>query len=103
MCKYDLHNKITSDGYVYIRIKNVMYGLKQASLLAYDHLKATLAPHGYTPAISTVGLWKHNMRFTNFCLCVDDFGIKYCPKPDAQHFLNVIGRTYSYTTDWYEK
>lgn len=28
--KYDLHDKVTPDGYVYIKIKKGIYGLKQA-------------------------------------------------------------------------
>ena len=29
---YDLHNKVAPDGYVYIKIKRGMYGLKQAAI-----------------------------------------------------------------------
>ena len=28
----------------------------------------------------------------NFFLCVDDFGIKYYTKSDAQHLLDTIGK-----------
>ena len=35
----------------------------------------------------------------NLCLCVDNFGIKYYSKDDAQHLLNAIGSNYQYTTD----
>jgi hypothetical protein len=31
---------------------------------------------------------------------VDDFGIKYYSKEDAQHLLDALGTTYKYTTDW---
>ena len=100
MRKYDLLNKVTSDGYVYICTEKGMYGLKQAAILTYEHLKETLDPNGYTPVIGTVGLWKHNTLPTNFCLYVEDFEIKHFSKPNAQHLLNIIGRTYTYTTDW---
>ena len=43
--KYDLRNKVASYGYVYIQIKKGMYDLKQAAILAYEHLKVTLDPH----------------------------------------------------------
>ena len=74
--------------------------LKKAAILAYKHIKETLDLHGYSPIRRTVGLWKHNTCPTKFCLYVDDSEIKYFSKPDAQHLLYVIGRTYSYTTDW---
>ena len=35
---YKLHDKITKDGYIYIRIKHGMYDLKKAARLAYDLL-----------------------------------------------------------------
>ena len=77
-----------------------MYGLKQAAILAYDNLKTNLQPFGYSPVVGTVGLWKHATRPTTFCLCVDDFGIKYTSKSDAQHLLDAIGSSYKYTCDW---
>ena len=77
-----------------------MYGLKQAAILAYTQLKKQLLPHGYTPVEGTVGIWKHATRRTRFCLCVDDFGIKYYSQSDADHLLCAIGQTYKYTTDW---
>ena len=97
---YGLENKKTEDGYIYIRIKKGMYGLKQAALLAYEQLKQHLEPHGYVPVIGTVGLWTHKTKKLNFCLCVDDFGIKYLWKEDADHLLNCLGERYKYTTDW---
>ena len=36
----------------------------------------------------------------NFCLCADDFGIKYHTKSDAPHLLDAIGKNHKYTTDW---
>ena len=46
---YQLDKKITNDGFIYIKIKKGMYGLKQAAILAYDHLRNSLAPYGYHP------------------------------------------------------
>ena len=77
-----------------------MYGLKQAAVLAYNQLKEKLLPKGYSPVNGTVGLWNHSTRKTQFCLCVDDFGIKYFNKNDADHLLRAIGDHYTYTTDW---
>jgi hypothetical protein len=47
--QYNLDRFLAPDGYIYIRIKKGMYGLKQAAILAYQHLVNQLAPHGYHP------------------------------------------------------
>ena len=57
--KYNLHDRVTPDGYVYIKIKKEIYGLKKAAILEYDHLRNLLAPYGYHPIKSTVGMWEH--------------------------------------------
>jgi hypothetical protein len=44
------------DGWVYIEIRKVMYGLKQAGLLANQLLQTRLASFGYYPARHTPGL-----------------------------------------------
>ena len=76
MEKYHLHTKI-KDNYIFNKIKQGMYELKQAALLAYNFLKHNLAPHGYTPIPHTLGLRKHTTCCIVFCLCIDDFVIKY--------------------------
>ena len=45
-------------------------------------------------------MWEHNTRKKKFCLCVNDFGIKYFNKDNANHLLQAIGKNYRYTTDW---
>ena len=85
---------------MFIYIEKGMYGLKQAALLAHNHLKENLAQYGYSPIIGTVGLWKHETRPTKFCVCVYDFGIKDFTTDDANHLLNSLGKHYKYTTDW---
>ena len=87
---YNLQEKVTANGYIYIRIKKGMYGLKQAAILAYDNLQKNLKPFGYAPVIGTVGIWQHETRPTTFCLCVDDFGIKYNTTQEAQHLLYAM-------------
>ena len=98
--RYNLRDLVTSDGWVYIRINKGMYGLRNAAILAYNNLKRKLAPFGYFPVESTVGLWAHKTRRTRFCLCVDDFGIQYHTQDDANHLLRAIGSNYNYTVDW---
>jgi len=77
-----------------------MYGLKQAGIIAYKHLVKNLLPYGYTPLHNTPGVWKHQRRKTTFTLCVDDFGVKYFDKKDAEHLIAAIKANYECTVDW---
>ena len=87
------------NGYVYGKIKGGMYGLKQAAILAYKQLVTNLAQHGYYPCPNTTGLWKHKTRKTTFCLCVDDFGIKYYTENDKKHLLEALKQFYVVSVD----
>ena len=80
---YNLGNKIDADGYVYCKIRKGMYGLKQASILAYRLLVKNLKQYEYYPIDQAQGLWAHNTRKIKFALCVDDFGVKYFSLEDA--------------------
>ena len=66
--------------------------------------------------MGTLGLWKHKTKKTIFCLCVDNFGIKYYSAEDLQHLHSTISKKYTckidhtgknflgFTLDWnYEK
>ena len=97
---YHLHDKINADGYVYCEIQLGLYGLKQAAILAYSLLKKLLKPAGYYPIKESNGLWRHETRKTIFALCVDDFGIKYYNKEDADHLINTLKEYYDISIDW---
>ena len=73
----NLHLDMTSNDFVYVRIDKGMYGLKQAAILAYKQLCTRLEQAGYKPIIGSAGMFKHETRKTKFCLCVDEFGMKY--------------------------
>ena len=45
-------------------------------------------------------MWEHETRPSKFCICVDDFGIKYYSKADAEHLLKSLRKHYKYITDW---
>ena len=98
--RYGLDKKVTSSGHIFIKIKKGMYGLKQAAILAYEQLRKHLEKHGYRPIRGTVGMWGHDSKPTKFCVCVDDFGIKYYNKADAEHLLACLREKYKCTTDW---
>jgi hypothetical protein len=97
---YNLNEIVDKSGFVYIKIKKGMYGLKQAAVIAYRNLVENLEPQGYYPVPHTTGLWKHKTRTTKFYLCVDDFGIKYFSKEDAEHLLNALSKSYKVSVDW---
>ena len=94
---------IANNGFVYVEIRKGMYGLKEAGILAFNYVVKNLAPFGYHTVQHTPGLWKHKTRKTVFTLCVDDFGIKYHCKDDADHLLTVLKSKYEISTERTEK
>ena len=98
--KYNIGEKITKDNNVFIKINKGMYGLRQAAVLAYNKLVKHLAKHGYHPIEHTVGLWTHISRPIKFCLCVDDFGVKYFNTEDAHHLVNALNEEYVTSVDF---
>ena len=95
--KYNINALIDSDGYVYCEVKRGIYGLKQAAKLARDQLIKHLAPYGYYPTLQEPNIWAHKTKPTKFCLCVDDFGIKYFSELDAQHLIKALQAAYEIT------
>ena len=69
---YDLTALVGDKGWIYMRIKKGMYGLKQAEIIAPQELVKHMAPFGYHPVKHTHGLWVHDSRKTLFSLVVDD-------------------------------
>ena len=47
-----------------------------------------------------MSLWTHTTRRTKFCLCVDDFGVKYFSKEDALHLIDALKQGYPTSVDW---
>jgi hypothetical protein len=92
--------ELAHDGHVYIEIQKGMYGLPQAGILANELLQHRLALDGYRPTKHTHGLWKHKTRPVWFSLLVDDFGIKYIGRDNAEHLLDSIKNNYDISSDW---
>ena len=65
-------------------------GLKEVGDLDNYQLKQHLAPHGHTPSKQTMGLWKHNSTKKMFSLVVDNFGVKYFIKNNANRLINAL-------------
>jgi len=93
-------NYFDSNGNAYVEIRKGMYGLKQAGKIANDRLTKFLAPHGFTPAPTTPGLWLDNQSDLAFTLVVDDFGVKYTSRDDAERLSTVLKRQYEIKEDW---
>jgi hypothetical protein len=86
---------------VYVEIRKGMYGLPQAGKLANNLLIEAFVPFGYYPVPITPGLWRHDTRDIAFCLVVDDFGVKYTNKEDADYLITSLKAcNYQLSTDW---
>ena len=66
-----------SKGFIYLKTRKGIYGLKEAAILAYKQLRDHLSKFGYVPMKQTPGLWRHKILPTTFTLAVADFGIKH--------------------------
>ena len=88
--KYNIDKILAQDQHVYCKINKGMYGLKQAAQQTYDDLKTHLKEYGYEPDLFAQYIWKYNTQQTKFCLCVDDFGVQFFNKNDAEHLKGKI-------------
>ena len=98
--EYNLRDKVDDKGYVYCEVKRGMYGLPQAGIIAQKLLTTRLHKAGYTQSNVTPGYWRHAWRPISFTLVVDDFGVKYINKADAEHLIAVLKQDYKCDTDW---
>ena len=97
--QYDLTMHVLN-GFIYLEMRGVVWGLPQAGILVNKLLRKRLLPHGYNKCSNTPGLWKHKTRPISFTLVVDDFGIKYVGKEHFDHLIWCIKQTYELTEDW---
>ena len=77
-----------------------MYGLQESGNIANIELKRILGLEGYIPSKFTPGLFTHKTRDIAFSLVVDDFGVKYTKREDAEHLLKKIQGQYPIKADW---
>jgi hypothetical protein len=54
----------------------------------------TLVRHNDRVALIDAGLWKHATRDVHFSLALDDFGVKYVGKENAQHLVDALASLY---------
>ncbi|KAL7488941.1 hypothetical protein ACHAW6_014541, partial [Cyclotella cf. meneghiniana] len=98
--EYKLRDKVNKNGFVLIEVTKGMYGLPQAGLLANLLLEKRLNKQGYFQSKLVPGLWHHSKRRIQFTLVVDDFGVKYECKEDAEHLMSVLQEHYTVKADW---
>jgi hypothetical protein len=98
--QYKLNDKVNKNSHIHLSVTRGMYGLPQSGLLANVLLEKRLNKHGYVQSKFVPGLWKHTTQPIQFCLTVDDFGVKYVGKEYADHLLNVLQEHHKVTTDW---
>ena len=72
--QYNLNEK-KRNGFIYLEIRRIVYGLPQAWRLKNKYLKKNLATSGYYEVPHTPGLWKNISRPVTFGLIVHNFGI----------------------------
>jgi hypothetical protein len=98
--KYNLHNLVDDQGWVYVKIRMGMYGLPQARILANKLLEQHLNAKGYYHCQHTPGLWCHVWCNIIFCLVVDDFGIKTTLREHVLHLKPALKEHYTIAMDW---
>jgi hypothetical protein len=98
--EYNLRDKISNDGYIYVEIQKAMYGLLQAGILAQELLEQQLNEYGYSQNKAVPGLWTHKTRPISFTLVINDFGVKYVGREHAMHLISILKEHYKISEDW---
>ena len=70
--QYDL-KKHVHNRYIYLELRQSVWGLPQAGIHANKLLKQKLEPFGYHKCKNTPGLWYHKTKSITFTLVVDNF------------------------------
>jgi hypothetical protein len=91
--------KYIYNGFIYLEMRGVVWGLPQAGILANKHLRKGLLPHGYYECANTHSLWKHKTRPISFTLVLDNFRVKYVGREHVTHLTACIKEKYELTKD----
>ena len=87
--QYQLREK-ERNGFIQVKIGKAIYEIPQVGVSSNKLLKKRLAPAGYYDMPHTPGLWKHVSCPITFTLVVDDFGVKYVNKNNADHLVAAL-------------
>ena len=96
---YNPTSLVDDQGWIYMHIEKVIYGLKQAGIIANQELVKHMAPFEYHPVQHTPGLWVHGNRHTIFSPVVGDCYVQCSSTEDADHFFNALRAKYLITVD----
>ena len=77
-----------------------MPSLKQAGRIVNERIKAHLAHFGFAPVPRTPALWKHATKPIILSLVVDNFGVKYTGKENADHLIQALQKLYTISINW---
>ena len=77
-----------------------MPGLKQAGRIANDRLKAHPVHFGFAPVPRSPALWKHTTKPIVLSLVIDDIGVKYICKENADHLIQSLQKLCTISIDW---
>ena len=97
--EYNLTTIVHEDGYCYGEFRKAMYGFQESGYRANIELKRILGLEGYVPSKYTPGLFTHKTRDIAFSLVVDDFGVWYTKREDAEHLLKTLQDRYPVKID----
>jgi hypothetical protein len=90
MVKYNLQDIVNANGNLFCKVRQGMYSLPQASIIAQELLKKCLKIAGYSQSKLSPGFWTHAWCLICFSLAVDDFGIKYLNKDNVEYLLPAL-------------
>ena len=65
--QYSLYSLVEPDGYVYLKVRKGIYGIKQAARLTFGNLVKLLSLHGYFPVQESLDFCG-NIRPVSRCL-----------------------------------
>lgn len=88
--EYNLQDKATPNGWIHISCIQDMYSLPQGISLVHDLLEEHLNAAGYQQRKLVPWLWKHDTHPIQFMFVVNDVGIKYPSRNDANHLFNTL-------------
>jgi hypothetical protein len=96
--QYDL-NTHALNGFIYLAMRQAVWGLPQVGILANKLLCKRLLPHGYFECVNTPGLWRHATHKILFRLVVDNFRLKYINQDNITHLTQSIKQHCKVTKD----
>ena len=68
-------------------------------IMMLNNIIKVLQPFGYHPDPLQRNIWSHDTLPTKFCLCVDDFGVKYFSQNDLNHLITALKSAFTISID----